>query len=177
MLKNLFYKNLDKMIYYTFLFFTGAFVGGFIEISYIFLTENRFVFGGFMFFMWRPMYGWAAIGLDFLLKKYKHSKFYTFLVSMVACTLFEYFTSLIMEILFSQTWWDYTTQPFNFHGRVCLLISIGWGLIGLIYNFLISPTIFKIYTKLNKERLNKALIIALIFYKIDEFFSFANMIK
>lgn len=177
MIKKLFDKYLDKIIYFTFLFFTGAFIGGIIEISFIYLTENELVFGGFMYLLWRPMYGWALIVLEIVLNKYKNSKLLTFIFSMIFCTCFEYITGVALKVLFHQEWWNYSNNFLNFQGLICLSISIGWGVLGVIYNFFISNIINKIYTNISPKTINIILLFLIFVYKIDEIFSFIKVIN
>lgn len=55
-------------------------------------------------------------------------------------------------------WWDYSNELFNINGRICLVFSIVWGIIGLIFVDKIHPFI--------KEHTEKRL--KYIDYKIKE---------
>lgn len=55
-----------------------------------------------------------------------------FIIATVSFTVFEYLVSLILEMLFGLRWWDYTNDFLNIQGRVSLLYSIFWGVIGVI---------------------------------------------
>ena len=48
-------------------------------------------------------------------------------------------TSLIMEILFKNRWWDYSNRPDNINGRICVGNSIYFGLGILVLIYLINP--------------------------------------
>ncbi len=170
-------KIFECIAFLTFLFFVGSFIGGIIEITFILLTEHRICFSGFMYFMWRPMYGWATILLYLLLNKFENNWFKAFIIALLSCTIFEYLTSVALEIFYHNSWWDYSSQPLNINGRVCLFISLGWGVLGVIFAKIILPTLEKIYNKINKKYLYIGLIILVLLYKVDEIFSFIHSIK
>lgn len=56
-----------------------------------------------------------------------------FLVAFVAGTVVEYICSWGQELLFHSVAWDYSNLPLNIHGRVCLLYSLFWGALGLVW--------------------------------------------
>ena len=45
----------------------------------------------------------------------------------------EYLCSYFQEMLFGSTSWDYSRIPFNLNGRICLLYSIFWGFLGILW--------------------------------------------
>ena len=49
-----------------------------------------------------------------------------------------------MEKIFHARWWDYTKQPLNIGGYVCLLFSLIWGVACVIIVDFIHPIILKI---------------------------------
>ena len=55
-----------------------------------------------------------------------------FFGSIVLATLLELVTGFLLEKLFHERWWDYSKEPFNFHGYICLKFSIEWGIACLI---------------------------------------------
>lgn len=57
--------------------------------------------------------------------------------------------------MFGSTSWDYSNFPFNINGRICLLYSLFWGILGIlwikdIYPFM-SEMILKIPNKIGKK--------------------------
>ena len=50
-----------------------------------------------------------------------------FLGSLVLTSALEWLTGFVLEKLFHQRWWDYSDQPFNLSGYVCLRFSVAWG--------------------------------------------------
>lgn len=67
-----------------------------------------------------------------------------FLLSMVVTSVLEYITSLILEKLFDTKWWDYSHYKFQIRGRVCLLNSTLFGLLGMLASHFIHPVLMKL---------------------------------
>ena len=74
-----------------------------------------------------------------------------FLIATIAFTAFEYIVSLLLETLFGLRWWDYSNDFLNIQGRVSLLYSIFWGIIGLFLLEKLHPRIEDIIQKLNTK--------------------------
>ena len=80
------------------------------------------------------LYGMGAVLLTVSLYKIKDSKWYTiFLTAFVVCSAAEYIASLGQELLFGSVAWDYSNVPLNINGRICLLYSLFWGVLGLAW--------------------------------------------
>ena len=47
-------------------------------------------------------------------------------------TALEYVTGAVMERLFKVRYWDYSSQPFQLHGYICLSSSIAWGFLTIL---------------------------------------------
>ncbi len=50
----------------------------------------------------------------------------TYISGVIGATALEYVTGYVMERLFRVRYWDYSNQPFNVHGYICLSSSIAW---------------------------------------------------
>lgn len=64
-----------------------------------------------------------------------------FLASFIVGTVAEYICSLGQEIVFGSVAWDYSSLPLNINGRVCLLYSIFWGVLGVGWVKLVMPLV------------------------------------
>ena len=51
-----------------------------------------------------------------------------------------------MDKIFHHKWWDYTNQPLNIGGYVCLIFSLVWGVACVLIVRVIHPVIHKILT-------------------------------
>ena len=55
----------------------------------------------------------------------------------------EYLSSWILEKLFHTRWWDYSHYKFNLKGRVCLLNSLLFGVLGVVIIHFVQPFVMK----------------------------------
>lgn len=131
--------------YLIFLFSILTFIGGILEISYVIIFKNRFSVGGFFHAPIRPIYGFGGLLLYLLPKKLKSNNILLFISSFIVCTIFEYLSSFLIEIIFDKVLWNYSKFAFNINGRICLQHSIIWGFLGVIFYHFIEPFIFKLY--------------------------------
>ncbi len=114
------------------------------------------------------LYGIGAVLLTLSLYKIKNSKWYVvYGVSFVVCTIAEYIASLGQEICFGSVAWDYSNLPLNINGRVCLLYSLFWGALGLVWIKVVYPALNKFISKL-PVKFNRVLAAAFtIFFVFD----------
>ena len=115
--------------------------------------------------------------LYFITKKFNKNILTSFCAAVIICSLFEYLSSYVLEKIFNYIWWDYSNFMFNINGRICLIISLCWGVLALIFNKIIQPTLNKTYNKLNKKFLYITLIITYIIYKTDGTISIINYLN
>ena len=45
-------------------------------------------------------------------------------IQMIFATILEYITGVVMDKLFHVRYWDYTKEPFNINGHICLISSL-----------------------------------------------------
>ena len=135
-------KNLVKVIL---LFFLGGIFGGLLEIGYQLVTSDHIVLGGFLYGPFRPIYGYGFVIIYLISRKVNKNPLVVFFVSFVICSIFEYSVSYMLEVLFGRTWWDYKNFYLNINGRICLMISLFWGLIGLVFVKLVIPIYERFY--------------------------------
>ena len=53
-----------------------------------------------------------------------HYGFALFLGGMLLTTSIELIAGWALDKLFHARWWDYSNEPFNFHGYICLKFSL-----------------------------------------------------
>ena len=63
-------------------------------------------------------------------------------------SIVEYACSWGQELLFGSRSWDYSHLPFNINGRICLLYSIFWGVLGVLWIKNIYPRMAKVILKI-----------------------------
>ncbi len=164
--------NMNKIEYYILLFYIFSFLGGILEISYSLIFRDKLVWGGFMYGMLRPIYGFGSLILYFIPKYFRKNFLIAFISSTIIGSIYEYFSSYILEILFNKRWWNYSNFFLNINGRICLLNSICWGILGIIFYYMLEPLTKKVFTKINKKFLTVILTLLSIYYLIDITISF-----
>lgn len=131
-------------------FFTYSFIGWILETVYAFIVTGGFVNRGFLFGPICPIYGFGAVLLIILLSNVKGQPLYEFFISALAFAIFEYMVSYILEVIFGLRWWDYSNEFMNLQGRVSLIYSIVWGMLGIFLIEFIHPFISNKIEKLKK---------------------------
>lgn len=160
-----------KIQIYFMLFITYAIIGWILETTYVFIGTKKLYNRGFMVGPYIPIYGVGCLLITILLSRYQDSVFGLFCMSMVICSLLEYFTSYIMEKLFKTRWWDYSKRRYNINGRICLETMVPFGLVSLIVIYFLNPFFIDLYETMNPTGLNILCIIIAIIFMTDFIFS------
>lgn len=108
-------------------FFIYCFFGWIIESSYVSMKCRHFVNRGFLRLPLLPLYGSGAILMLWVSLPVQDNLFLVFLFGMIGASILEYITGWVMERLFKMKYWDYSQNPFNLNGYICLGTSIAWG--------------------------------------------------
>lgn len=131
-------------------FFIYSICGWGYETIYCSIQAGEFVKRGFFYGPYLPIYGFGAVFLILLLHK-RMTKISLFFYSMVVTTALEYLTSWVLELIFHKTWWDYTNYTIQLHGRICLLASLLFGILGVVLINYIQPYIKRLTDKISKH--------------------------
>lgn len=159
-------------------FFIYSIIGYFVEVITISIEEKRINFSrGYLLGPYIPVFGFGAILMISLLKKYQNDIFVLFGLSLIICCTLEYFTSLLMEKIFKLRWWDYSNMRFNINGRVCLEYGIGFGLSGVILVRYFNPFLVKSLKMLPKNILVIVAIVLFTIVIIDTIISTSAVLK
>ena len=161
-------KNFAKVVL---LFFLGGIFGGLLEIGYQLVTSDHIVLGGFLYGPFRPIYGFGFLIIYMIGKKVNKNPLLVFIVSFIVCSIFEYSVSYLLEVVFNKSWWNYENFYLNINGRICLMVSLFWGLLGLLFVNLLVPIYERVYEKLNQKFVCVFLIISTIIYIVDSILS------
>lgn len=120
-------------------FIVFAFLGWLMESTFVSLRKHRWINRGFLNGPICPIYGFGAVLVIAVLMPLKYNWAFVFFGGLLLDSALEYMTSLGMELVFKNRWWDYSSQPFNLQGRICLKISLGWGVLSLVLVYLLAP--------------------------------------
>ena len=155
-------------------FWLYSFLGWLMETTLVSLQSKKFINRGFFMGPYCPIYGTGGV-LLLVLSPYKDSPFLVFILSIVICSVIEYLTSYILEMIYKVRWWDYSNRMFNLNGRVCLFNSICFGLLGMLMVSFLNPVFLNIITSLNNTALIIIALTILIITLIDMSITFSIM--
>ena len=125
-------------------FFTYGFFGWCTEVAYAATQQRKFVNRGFLNGPICPVYGIGVGVVVQFLTPFENNLFLLYITSIIVVTVIEGLTGYLMDKLFHHKWWDYTNQPLNIGGYVCLLFSLAWGVACVIIVKVIHPFIHKV---------------------------------
>jgi len=60
-------------------------------------------------------------------------------ILVVTPTIVEFVSSYLLEKIFGLRLWDYSKQPLNLRGRICLLFSVYWAILTVLTIRFIEP--------------------------------------
>lgn len=117
---------------YIWVFFIYAFIGWCIEVIFHAVSEGRFLNRGFLNGPICPIYGFGVLAVALCLTPVKDNLLLLFLGSVALCSVLEFITGFVLERFFNDKWWDYSKEPLNICGYVCIRFSLAWGLACLL---------------------------------------------
>lgn len=127
----------DMLLYYL----LYSFLGWCTEVVYATLKTGKFVNRGFLNGPVCPIYGTGMAICVLLLNTLVDKWFLLFIVGLVFASVLEFLTGFVLEKIFKLKWWDYSKEPFNIKGYICLKFSLLWGLaILLMFKTLVPLT-------------------------------------
>lgn len=139
---------MEKLVLYFILFIIYSFIGWIIDCLYDFFRKGKLINRGFLIGPLCPIYGVGSLLIVTLLSKYQSHPIALFILTAVLCATIEYFTSLIMELIFKNRWWDYSDFKFNLNGRICLETTIPFGLGGMGVIYISQPILMFLINKI-----------------------------
>lgn len=147
--------------------FIGSFAGVVVELMWC-LIRNGYLESrsGLVYGPFNLLYGAGAVALTVCLYRFRNrSGWISFLGGMLVGTVVEYLCSWGQEALFGSRSWDYSTMPFNLNGRVCLLYSIFWGVLGVFWIKDLYPRMAQLILKL-PNKIGKIFTVAVTVFLI-----------
>ena len=128
----------------------GSFAGVVVEMLWCQFRngylESR---SGLVYGPFNPVYGIGAVVMTLALYRYRNrSSSISFLGGALVGSVIEYLLSWGQEALFGSTSWDYSSMPFNLDGRICLLYSLFWGILGVFWIKSIYPRTAQVILKI-----------------------------
>jgi len=153
-------------------FATYSFMGWLLETVYRSAQQRQFVNAGFLYGPFVSLYGFGAffvLGINHLLNTWPIPlKIIPF---AILATILEYITGYLFERLFGLKLWDYSRNKFNLHGRVCLLFSLLWSILALVFVTIIHPVTSFVIAQIEESLFRPMAIVFVSYISLDFIFS------
>lgn len=156
-------------MYYVKIFLLYSIIG-FIMESTLFKIQNISKHSGIFYGPITAVYGIGVLSIE-LLNKYLFSKIKSspivkiiieYIILTIILSLIEYLGGTILNLLFHIDMWNYSDKFLCFNKYICLQNSLIWGLLGLIYIYVIKRITDKIIKTITKKETTFFLIIFII---------------
>ena len=145
--------------------FVGSFAGVLFELLWC-LVNNGYIESrsGLVYGPFNLLYGVAAVMITVFLYKFRNrSSFISFAGGVIVGSVLEYVCSWAQEAIFGTRSWDYSHMPFNLNGSICLLYSMFWGVLGVIWIKRIYPIMARLILMI-PNKVGKAVTWALLIF-------------
>lgn len=156
-------------------FFIYSVLGWICEVIYCSVPKKRFVNRGFLYGPYLPIYGFGATIVIVVLTRFMEHWYLVFIFGVILTSILEYFTSFLLEKIFSVKLWDYSNYPLNINGRVCALNSTLFGLLSLFIMYVVNEPVYHFLTGLNSTLLEILSLLVVAVMSADCAFSVSKM--
>lgn len=163
---------IDYLVIY---FLVYSFLGYVSEVIYCSVGQRRLVNRGFLFGPWLPIYGFGGLIVVIFLDPLSPYPIAVFICAFLLTSVLEYFTSWLLERIFSVKLWDYSRMKVNINGRVCLLNSTLFGIMGLAAEYIVQPFMSRIAHSIPSAYLHPLAMLISIAFSVDTTFSVIKM--
>ena len=124
------------------------------------------------FLPWINMYSIGAFLILACTYKYRDKPLKVFVISVLACGLFEFLTGFIFDEFFGIRYWNYKNEVLNLNGYICLLSLTGFGIGGLLLIYFLIPLFIKMSTAIPKKVFLTITIALCALILTDEIYNF-----
>ena len=161
-------------------FWIFSFLGHYLEI--IWSWFNHMVFGSSLWvptvptiLPLAPPYGLGVVAVIVLtwpfVKRHEFNPFQAFAMNVIISAIVEYLSAMFLVLVDGYNkFWNYSNQPFNLNGYICLENSLLFGVGVTIFLYYIYPLCNKIYNKFKQDQIDVIFWVLFIFYGIDLIF-------
>ncbi len=143
-----------------------GFVGWAYESLYYSIMEKKLISSGFLNGCICPIYGIGGLMLSLLPGRIENP-IQLFFTGMIITSALEYAVSVLMERIFHERWWDYSTWPLNIHGRVSIISGMAFGILSVIGVKYIIPETFSTVEALTDHVVHITAIVIAVLMLVD----------
>ena len=159
--------------------FVGSFFGVVIEMIWCLLKngylESR---AGMVYGPFNILYGAGAVLLTVCLYKFRNrGAWISFLGGILVGSVLEYVCSWGQELVLGTRSWDYSNMPFNINGRICLLYSVFWGFLGVLWIKNLYPRMAKWILKIPNKAGKIISWVLIVFFIVNAAMSFTALAR
>ena len=151
-----------------------AFLGWVLETLYATQKQHHFVNRGFLHGPFCPIYGIGGLLVEqaFInMEKWANGPVQTVLggivLSILLVTILEYATGSVLENIFQKKWWDYSNEPLNLKGYICLRFSLFWGMAAYVVMQIIQPIRLQLAGLISLDRKETLAAFLMAYFLVD----------
>ncbi len=166
----------DKLVW---VFLSTALIGDLFETLWVgigtgnWMSRASVIYGPFSI-----VWGFGGVILTIILQRLADkADRYVFIAGMIIGGVYEYTCSVLSEVIFGRTFWDYSDMPFNFGGRTNLLFCIFWGLLAVFWVKILYPAISKVIEMMHPIYAKVITWVIVVFMVADLLLSAAVLVR
>lgn len=125
-------------------FMMYAFVGWCMETVYCSIGAKKLVPRGFLFGPICPIYGVGVLMMICWFAPLMGNPLLFYVTATVGMSAWEYFVAWFLEATTHIKYWDYSMHKFNLKGRICLWVSLTWGVLAYIILYWVHPQVSRL---------------------------------
>lgn len=122
-------------------FIVYSVLGWCMETVYCSIRERRLVPRGFLYGPLCPIYGVGVLMMICWFQPLMDKPLLFYVTATVGMSAWEYFVGWFLETTTHIKYWDYSGCKFHLKGRICLWVSLTWGLLSFLVLYLIHPVV------------------------------------
>ena len=161
----------DGLCYLFLIFLIGCLVGWIYEEIFYWFAEGVLRNRGILYGPWLPIYGIGALGI-YALKPLKQHPVLLFLFCILVTGVVEYIIGYVGIRFLGLRLWDYRGLFLNIDGIICLRSVISFGIMGLVFHYLLEPIGEKLFCRIPKHIIHTGCLILIALFLTDSILSF-----
>lgn len=122
-------------------FIVYSFLGWCMETIYCSIQERHLVPRGFLYGPICPIYGGGVLMMIFWFQPLMGNPVLFYAAAMIGMSSWEYLVAWFLETTTHIKYWDYSMYKYNLKGRICLWVSLMWGVLSFVVLYFIHPLV------------------------------------